>query len=222
MTMIEITAQDGFTLSAYRAEPSVKARGAVVVIQEIFGVTSHIRSICDDYAAQGYVAIAPCLFDRAGEKALELPYGPEGHGRGMVLAKQLDLGNAVQDIQAAVDQVSETGSVGVVGYCYGGTLAWLAAAQCNSISCVSSYYGSNVVHLLDRKPRVPTILHFGERDKSISAADIAKIHAAYPHIPVYTYPAGHAFNCNERENYDAESAKLARERTLALFEKQLG
>ena len=219
---IDLQAKDGHTLGAYLAEPSGKPRGAVVVVQEIFGVTGHIRAICDDYAAQGYLTIAPSLFDRF-ERGVELPYGQDGVSRGAIFAKRLELGAAVQDIQAAIDRVSAAGSgVGLVGYCYGGTLAWLCAAQCEGLSCVSSYYGSHVVHLLDRTPRVPIILHFGERDAMIPAASVDKIRAAHPSLPVYLYAAEHGFNCTERPSYDAASAALARERTLSLFAQQIG
>jgi carboxymethylenebutenolidase len=214
---VDLRAADGHALSAYLAEPHAAARGAVVVIQEIFGITDHIRSICEDYAGQGYLVIAPSMFDRL-ELGVELPYGQDGVSRGAILAKKLDLNAALLDMQAAIDHVAAAaGHVGLVGYCYGGTLAWLAAAQATGLSCVASYYGSHVVNLLDRTPQVPTILHFGARDKMIPLTAVDKIRAAHPQVPVHLYAADHGFNCSERESYNADAATLARERTLALF-----
>ena len=220
--MIELRSQDGSRLAAYRAEPSSPARGAVVVIQEIFGVNHHIRAVCDGYAREGYLAIAPSLFDRI-EPGLELGYDREGVTRGGGLARQLDRTLVLQDLQAAIDLAASAGAggVGVVGYCFGGTLAWLVAGHGTSVRCVSSYYGGHVVHVLDHTPRVPIILHFGDRDRMIPASDVDKVRAAHPSVPIHVYAADHGFNCTERASHDPEAARLALERTLALFDQHL-
>jgi carboxymethylenebutenolidase len=193
----------------------------VVVIQEIFGVNEHIRKMCDQYAADGYVALAPALFDRV-ERGVEVGYDGPSMQKGVSIVSQLKPGNALKDLQAAIDELAKVGKVGVVGYCYGGTMAWAAACRLERLAAASSYYGGGLARQLDAPPRVPVILHFGETDPMIPTTDVDKVRAAFPELPVYVYPAGHGFNCDARASYHAESAKLARERTLELFEKHVG
>ena len=220
-TTIELTAGDGHKLSAYVAEPAGKARGGVLVIQEIFGVNEHIRSVCDGYAQDGYRALAPALFDRV-ERGVELGYDGTAMQRGGGITMQLKPGDVLRDLQAAADELAKSGKVGVVGYCYGGTMAWAAASRLEHIAAASSYYGGRIAQQLDKAPRVPVILHFGEQDAMIPMTDIDKVRAAFPDVPIYVDPAGHGFNCDARGSYHAESAKLARERTLELFAKYVG
>jgi len=217
---ISLTADDGHKLGAYRARPEGAARGGLVVIQEIFGVNGHIRSVCDGFAADGYDAIAPALFDRA-ESGVELGYDEAGMTRGRAIRGQLEWDNAVRDIAAALAALSGEGKVGVVGYCWGGSLAWLAATRLGP-ACAVSYYGGQIVQFKDESATCPVLMHFGDKDASISADDVAAIRAAQPDVPVHIYPAGHGFNCDQRADYHAESAALARERTLAFLAENLG
>jgi carboxymethylenebutenolidase len=217
----QIQARDGFTLGAYRAEPDGPARGAVVVIQEIFGVNSHIRAVADGYAAAGYLAIAPQIFDRV-ERNVELGYTDQDMAAGIELArKRLDLHLALQDVQAAVDAVAGQGRVGVVGYCFGGLLAWLAACDLTGVAAAVSYYGGGVAGVADRQPRCPVMLHFGSRDAHIPLDDVERLRAAQPAAQVFVYPADHGFNCDQRASYDQAAAELARERSLAFFAEHL-
>ncbi len=217
---IELTPSDGHTLGAYRADPSGTPRGSVLVIQEIFGVNAHIRSVCDGYAKDGYVAIAPALFDRV-ERGIELGYEPPDVQQGVGFVGRLKPGDTLRDLQATADELLKSGKVGVVGYCYGGLLTWVAAAKLDGIACASSYYGGGIPAQAALVPRVPTILHFGENDTHIPMRDVDKIRAAHPDLPIHVYAAGHGFSCDARASYHAESAKLARERTLALFASHL-
>jgi len=218
----KITAADGFTLDAYQAAPSGTPKGAVVVIQEIFGVNPHIREVVDGYAADGYFAIAPAIFDRA-EKNVELGYDEAGMQAGIDLAfNKIDMGNTLKDLQATIGVAAKHGKVGVVGYCFGGLLTWLAACELNGVSAASSYYGGGVAAQKDRTPKCPVIMHFGELDAHIPMDQVEAVKAAHPDIPVYVYAADHGFNCDHRASYDASAAALAKERTLALFAEQLG
>ena len=217
---IELKTADGVAISAWLAAPAGQPRGAVVVVQEIFGVNHHIRSVADKFAAEGYLAIAPATFDRV-EKGVELAYDQPGMTKGIEIVGKVTREGAVADITAAVQRVADAGKVGVVGFCWGGTMAWLASAQIDGIAAAVGYYGGGVVGLKDLKPRVPTMLHFGEQDGHIPMAGVREVEAAHPETPVYVYPAGHGFNCDERGSYDATSAALAWGRTLDLFGKTL-
>jgi carboxymethylenebutenolidase len=188
----------------------------MVVLQEIFGVNHHIRAVADRYAAAGYLAIAPALFDRV-EPGVELGYGEADRPRAMDIRSKTKLEDTLADIEAAVALAAAGGDVGVVGYCWGGTLAWAAATRLSGISAAVGYYGGGIASMLNEQPRVPVMLHFGERDKHIPLSDVEKIKAAHPEIPVFIYPADHGFNCDERESYDAPSAKEAQARTFAFF-----
>ena len=218
---VQIRSADGFTLGAYQAMPSGTPSGAVVVIQEIFGVNSHIREVVDGYAADGFFAIAPQIFDRI-ERDIELGYEEADMGKGIELAFQkLDHALTAQDLQAAIEAASVHGKVGVVGYCFGGLLTWRAACDLEGVSAASAYYGGGLANEADKTPRCPVMMHFGEKDAHIPMSDVEKVRAAQPEVEVYVYDADHGFNCDHRASYDAASAKLAKERTLAFFARHL-
>jgi carboxymethylenebutenolidase len=219
---IKLKASDGFELSAWRAEPPGAPRGGMVVVQEIFGVNAHIRSVADGFAADGYLAIAPAIFDRA-ETGFDVGYEPETMARGAALARSLSREVMQLDVAAAIAAAASGGKVGVVGYCLGGTVAWVAAALTPGVSAAVGYYGGGILGLNDLKPRVPTILHFGEKDAHIPIDGVRALAAAHPDTPVFTYPTGgHAFNRYGNAAYDAPSATLARQRTMAFFSSKLG
>jgi carboxymethylenebutenolidase len=207
-----IMARDGHEFQAWLAAPPGRPRGALLVIQEIFGVNSHIRAVTDQFAAEGYTAIAPSLFDRV-RRGIELGVGPTDLQEGMGYVKQLDPDATRRDLAAALAVVKHSGRAGAVGYCWGGLLAYLAAGEL-PLACAVVYYG-RVVNHLERRPRCPVMYHFGTEDRSIPLADVERIRAAFPQAPVYTYEgAGHAFNNDQRDSYDAQAAALARTRTL--------
>lgn len=218
---IELTAADGFKISAYRADPVAAPRGALVVAQEIFGVNSHIRSVCDGYAADGYVVIAPALFDRY-ERGVDIGYTPPDIARGRELKGRAHADAALLDIAAARDAVADAGKVGVIGFCWGGYLAWLAAARLPGFACAVPYYGGGMTDAIAETPKCPVMAHFGERDAMIPAAGVQALAAAHPTAQVFLYAADHGFNCDHRGSFDAASAKLARERTLAFFRQHVG
>lgn len=214
---IRIEAKDGFSLGAYQAQPQGAARGAVVVIQEIFGVNEHIREVVDGFAAEGYYTIAPQIFDRV-EPGLELGYDEADLGRGVEVAfRKLDHDGALQDVQAAIDAASAHGKVGVVGYCFGGLLSWRAACRSDGLAAAVVYYGGGVAGEAQAQALCPVMMHFGEKDAHIPLSDVARIEAAQPEAQVFVYPADHGFNCDHRASYDAEAAALAKQRTLKFF-----
>ena len=218
---VQGTAADGHSLSMYRADPAGEPRGGLVIAQEIFGVNSHIRAVCDDYAAEGYVVIAPALFDRV-EPGIELGYQPDDVTAGRAIREKVSLDEALADVEAAAKLVIGVGRTGVVGYCWGGTVAWVAATRSRTFAAAVSYYGGGVPDLADEQPNCPVQLHFGEQDHAIPLAGVEKLQAAHPKLPVYIYPAGHGFNCDQRASYHAESARLARERALAFLRQHVG
>jgi carboxymethylenebutenolidase len=220
--MITLTAEDGHRLAAYRATPSGTPRGALVVVQEIFGVNSHIKNVTDKFAADGYVAIAPALFDRV-ERDFETGYAPADIERGRAVRGKLQIEDAVRDVAAAVKEAQKTGhKVGVVGYCFGGTMAWLAATRIPGVAAASSFYGGGVADTAGEQPKCPVIFHFGETDQSIPKEHWDRIKAAHPKIPMHIYPAGHGFSCDERGSFHAESSTLARQRTIEFFRQHVG
>jgi carboxymethylenebutenolidase len=210
-----IMARDGHEFRAWLAAPAGTARGAIVVLQEVFGVNRHIRGITDSFAAEGYVAIAPSLFDRV-RKGIELGYSPGESQEGMGYTLQLKSEQTLKDMSAAVNVVKHSGRVGAVGYCWGGTLAYIAACEL-PVSCAVAYYGGRIAQNLSKAPKKPVMYHFGERDQHIPPSDVEKIRAAHPQGVFHLYPAGHGFNCDERASFDAASAALARKRTLEFF-----
>ena len=218
---MELTAADGFKLAAYRADPAGKVRGALVVAQEIFGVNSHIKSVCDGFAADGYVAIAPALFDRY-ERGVDIGYTPADIAKGRELKGKTTIDAALRDVAAARDAVSSSGKVGVVGYCWGGYVAWMTASRLPGFACAIPYYGGGMLEASGEEPKCPLIAHFGERDANIPVTSVRELAAAHPEAQVYIYPADHGFNCDQRASYDAAAAKLARERTLAFLQRHVG
>jgi carboxymethylenebutenolidase len=215
-----IMARDGHELRTWLAAPPGKPRGAVVVLQEIFGVNSHIRSVTDGYAAEGYVAIAPSLFDRV-RKGIELKYEEADVREGFGYVQQLKEEQTLLDITAAIAVVKHAGPVGVVGFCWGGRMAYVSACEL-PLTCAVAYYGGGIVQCLARKPNCPMMYHFGALDTHIPLTDVDKIKAARPEGIFHVYPgAGHGFNCDQRASYEPQAAALARERTLAFFAQHL-
>ena len=223
MANVELTAADGFKLGAYVAKPAGDTQGGVVVIQEIFGVNRHIRAVADGYAAAGYVAIAPQIFDRV-ERQVELGYSAQADfDKGLRIAfHDLKIPDTLLDLQAAVDYAAKFGRVGVVGYCFGGLLTWLSACELDKVAVVSSYYGGGTAKEAQRRARCPVMMHFGEKDQHIPLSDVDTIRRAQPDVQIFVYDADHGFNCDERGSYDQTSASLALERTLNFFEKHMG
>jgi carboxymethylenebutenolidase len=216
--MVQLKASDNHSLGAYLAEPSGTPRGAVVVIQEIFGVTRHIRAVADQYAAAGFTAIAPALFDRV-ERNVDVPYTDMAKGYGYM--QQLKNEQVMLDVQAAVNRLSLAGKVGVVGYCWGGTMAYLAAARLKVAAAVA-YYGGGIDKYTAEKPRCPIMFHFGEKDAHIPLSAVEKIKAEVPEGIFHLYPADHGFNCTDRASFEPASAKLALERSLDFFHRHVG
>ena len=207
-------------VGAYVAKAQGRSRGGIVVVQEIFGVNQHMRNVTDRFAEHGYVAIAPAFFDHF-EAGVELGYDEAGFKRGRELVGELSFDQAIADVASAAESIKSAGRIGCVGYCWGGTVAYLAAARLAMPSV--SYYGARNVKFLDEKPQAPVQFHFGEKDTSIPPEAIERHREALPDAEVYTYPAGHAFDRGvDPHAYDAPSAKLALERTLAFFARNLG
>jgi carboxymethylenebutenolidase len=216
---ITVTTADGHTFSAYTAGDD-KATKGIVVIQEIFGVNHHIQDMADKFAAAGYKTIAPAMFDRA-EKGVELGYGPDDRKKGVELRGKLSDADSIKDLEAAAKALG-TASVGIVGYCFGGTMAWYGATRTKSFQAASCWYGGGIAAAKDEKPNCPVQMQFGETDGSIPMTDIDAIKAAQPTAEIYTYPgAGHGFGCADRDSWNPEQFKIAQERTLAFFAKNL-
>jgi carboxymethylenebutenolidase len=219
--MIELKASDGHKLAAYVAEPSGKPRGLVVVVQEIFGVNSHVQSVADGYAKDGYLAIAPAMFDRV-QRGYDTGYTQPEIQAGVEVMKKLDWNNAMLDVQAALGHGKSAGKAGIVGYCWGGAVAWVASSRVPGIAAAVGYYGGAIPSLITEKPRCPILLHFGESDHSIPLEKAKEVEKAHPEAVVYYYAAGHGFNCDQRASFDEAAAKTARERTLEFFRKHIG
>ena len=218
---ITLAAKDGHKLAAYRADPSGKPRGALVVVQEIFGVNHHMRHVTDDFAKQGYVALSPALFDRV-ERGIELGYDPKSIEAGRDIRAKVPLDGTLADLQAAIDAVKSAGPVGIVGYCWGGGLAFLAATRLSGVAAAVGYYGGLIAAHAQEKPKAPVMLHFGDSDQSIPMSDVETVKQARPDVTTYVYKAGHGFSCDERQSYNAEASKLALERTLKFFREHIG
>jgi carboxymethylenebutenolidase len=211
--MIELTAADGHKFSAYRADPSDTPKGAVVILQETFGVNPHICKIADGFAAKGYVAIAPALIERAMKSAE--PRNDETQiTEGSELVKQVGTDGPLADIQATIDAVKDAGKVAVVGYSCGGYLAYLSGNRVSGLSCAIGYYGTGIVDAYQEKRKIPTLIHFGDNDPASPSEEVNQFRARRPDVSVYTYPAGHGFNCDEGDSYDKEAASKALDRTL--------
>ncbi len=219
---ITLHAADGHELGAYVSRPAGQTLAGLVVIQEIFGVNVHIRSIADGYAADGFLAVSPALFDRI-ERNVELGYDGPDMQRALSFIPKLNMDNAVADIAAALDFARKDagGKAGVIGYCFGGTLAWLAATRLHADAAVG-YYGGRIGNYAAETPEAPVMLHFGKLDTHIPAEEVNKGHAAPPEVASHWYDAGHAFNCNPRPSYNPDASGLARERSVAFLKKHLG
>jgi carboxymethylenebutenolidase len=215
---VQLKTVDGHLLDAFRQSPTAKPRGGIVVVQEIFGVNRHIESVVRQYADAGYQSIAPALFDRVLRHA-DVPYTDVAAG--VALKGRLKPEQALLDLKAAIDAVSPAGKVGMVGYCWGGTLTYAAACHL-PLAAGIAYYGGGMTGLLERTPKCPLMFHFGEQDASIPLTDVERVKKAYPLGHYYLYPAGHGFNCTERASFDAPSARLALERSLDFFRRHVG
>ncbi|MBK0391134.1 dienelactone hydrolase family protein [Ramlibacter algicola] len=222
---VDLQAADGFRFPAYVAQPTGAAKGAVVVLQEIFGVNSHIRSVADGYAAQGFLAVAPSTFHRV-KQGVELGYSQDDMQAGFALktaVEALPAPGVMQDIQAAITHAKQGGKVGIVGYCWGGLLSWRSACTLDGLSAAVCYYGGGMTTPDEsaRQPKVPVLAHFGDQDHWIPLDSVEAFRKAHPDVEVHVYKANHGFNCDQRGSYDEPSAKVARERSLAFFGKHL-
>jgi carboxymethylenebutenolidase len=218
---IRLTASDHFELGGYRAEPANTAKGAVVVIQEIFGVNHHIRAVCDRLAAAGYVAVAPAIFDRS-ERDFQSGYSPEEIAVARKFVARPDWDAMLRDTQAAIESVKDVGPVGIIGFCLGGSVAYAAATKLAGLRAAIGYYGGAIARFADDKPNVPTQLHFGENDSGIPLSDVETIRGKRPELEIFVYPdAQHGFGCDERASYDQPSADLAWRRSLEFLAKHL-
>ena len=224
-SFIDLKSVDGFDFPAYVAQPAGRPKAGIVVVQEIFGVNSHIRSVADGYAAEGYLAVAPSTFHRV-KPGVEIGYSPDDMTAGMALkaaVEGLPAPGVMQDLQAAVQYAAQAGKVGIVGYCWGGLLTWRAASMVDGLAAAVPYYGGGMTTPgeIARQPRVPVMVHFGDQDHWIPLDSVEAFKRAHPEVEVHLYNANHGFNCDQRGSYDAAAAKLARERTLAFFGRHL-
>ena len=218
---IKLTASDNFQLGGYRADPVTAPKAAVVVIQEIFGVNHHIRAVCDRFAGNGYVAIAPAIFDRI-EPNFQSGYSPEEVAVARKFVANPDWAAMLRDSQAAIDAAKDVGPVGIIGFCLGGSVAYAAATKLSGLSAAIGYYGGAIVRFADDAPKVPTQLHFGEKDAGIPLGDVDIIRAKRPDLEIHVYPgAQHGFNCDERASYDPASSGIAKQRSLDFFARHL-
>jgi carboxymethylenebutenolidase len=222
---VDIKAKDGHIFQAWRCDPAGAPRGAVVVLQEYFGINDYMREVADRFAGLGYVGIAPALFDRV-ERGVEIEYSREGMKRGDALRAQISLDESLRDVQAAIDYGKPFGKVAVVGFCWGGSLAFLAAARLRDVAAAVGYYGGWIAKYAEEKPKAPTMLHFGETDFTIPMADVEKVKKLRPELPIHVYPAGHAFDCTSPKRFDPPSyhepsASLANRRTAEFLAKHI-
>ena len=225
---VELSSADGQTIPAYVAKPAGAPRGGIVVLQEIFGVNSHIRSVADGYAAAGYVAVAPAMFHRL-QPEVDLGYAEADRNAGSALkaqAEALPAPGLLPDVQAAIDLAAREsgGKVGIVGYCWGGLMSWRAAALAKGLSAAVTYYGGGMTTPEEsaRQPKVPVLSHFGEQDHWIPVDSVKAFEKAHPDVQVYLYAADHGFNCDQRGSYNAPAAATALERSLAFFAQHVG
>jgi carboxymethylenebutenolidase len=218
---VRLTASDGHELSAYVSRPAGAPVAGLVIVQEAFGVNRHIRSVADGYAGDGFLAVAPALFDRI-ERGVELGYAAADLQKGIALARQSDLANAVTDVAAALEYLRKhmTKKCGVIGYCLGGTVAWLAATRLDPGAAVG-YYGGHISRFAQENPRCPVMLHFGTLDAHIPKEDVDRVHTLHPDVQIFWYEADHGFNCNDRPSYNTSAAKQARQRSLEFLQEHL-
>lgn len=220
-TDLKLTAEDGHTLDAYKAEPDGAPRGGVVIIQEIFGVNDDIRETVDNFAKEGYVAIAPALFDRHERDAV-LAFDEDGMAKGRALKGALDWGDVVKDVNAAVADIEGAGKIGVVGFCMGGSVAWFAAAR-SPVAAAVCYYGGDIHANRAEQPKCPVMFHWGAEDQGIPLDGVREVEADHPDIPSFVYDgAGHGFSCSRRGSYHKEAAGEAMGRTLEFLASNVG
>jgi carboxymethylenebutenolidase len=220
-TDIEITASDGHTFAAYRADPSGAPKGGILVVQEAFGVNPHIRHMADTYAAAGYLAIAPALYDRV-ERGIEVGYTGEDREKGIGAMQASNFDDVMKDIDATRALLSEAGKVGITGWCWGGSVTFLSACRVDGLACASSYYGGRVPDFMTETPKCPLEFHWGETDASIPMDKVRAVEAQHPDVASFVYPAGHGFMCDDRESYHKESAELSHKRTMEMFAQYVG
>ncbi|MCJ0762957.1 dienelactone hydrolase family protein [Variovorax terrae] len=214
---IKVKASDGFVLSAWQVEATGAPRGTIVLVQEIFGVNSHIRSVAQRLAGEGYDVLAPALFDRAMPE-VELGYNAEGIGQGVELMQRASLDDALRDVDAARAHAAQGLPVAVMGFCWGGLVAWLSATRLDGFAAAVPYYPGGIGNFAAEAPRCPVLLHFAEHDDHISLAEAEAVRVAHPGLAtVHIYPAEHGFNCDERGSYHAPSAAQAWERSLGFL-----
>jgi carboxymethylenebutenolidase len=221
MAGIELKPEGAGPIRAWRADPAGAPRGGIVVIQEIFGVNSHIRDVTDRFAAEGYLAVAPAIFEHV-EPKFETGYDAQSRDRGIAIMNKVDHEQILRDVAAAIAVARQGGKVGIVGFCLGGTVAWAAAGKLSGLSAAVGYYGGGIIGQKALKPKAPTMLHFGDKDAHIPIAGVKEVAAAHPDVEVHIYPADHGFNCDQRESYDKPSATLAWTRTIAFLRKHVG
>ncbi len=216
--MITMKMSDGAQIGVYHVEPKSKRRGGLVLIQEIFGVTEHIKEMSDKFADEGYEVLAPALYDRE-EPGFQASYSPEDIQKAIKIARgdhSFEL--SIKDTQTCIDALKGKGPVFITGYCYGGSVTWAAACKCEGLAAASAYYGGNIGQMVHMQPKCPIILHFGETDHGIPMETVEKIRKAHPNVPVYVYAgAGHGFNSDRRDDFNPEAHKLGMKRTLELF-----
>jgi carboxymethylenebutenolidase len=218
--MIKLKAKDGFELGAYRADPAGTPKGGLVVIQEIFGVNHHVKNLADQYAKEGFVCVAPALFDRA-ERDVDLGYDEDARKKGFGLRQKIDWPVILQDVQAAHDALKGTGKIGIIGYCFGGSVVWKACVDL-SFDVGVSFYGGQVPEFKDLKAKCPVQFHFGELDQGIPLDKVELFKAAHPEAPVYIYKgAGHGFTCDERGSFHDEAAKVSKGRAIEFLNQHL-
>jgi len=219
---VRLKASDSHELDAYVSRPSGTPISGLVVLQEAFGVNHHIRSVADGYAKHGFLAVAPALFDRV-ERGVELGYEGADLQNGIAMARQCNPQDVMKDVAAALEYLrkNQAKHCAVIGYCFGGTMAWLAATRLNPDVAVG-YYGGYIAHFAQENPHCPVMLHFGTLDKHIPKEDVERVHAAHPEVEIFWYVADHGFNCSERSSYNAAAAKLARDRSLEFLKRYAG
>jgi carboxymethylenebutenolidase len=219
--MITLTSKDGFKPGAYEAKPSGKARGGLVMVQEIFGVNGHMRRTADKYAAAGYHVVVPAFFDRVG-KDIQLGYSEADVAKGRETRGKLNWDQILADVAAGRDALKGAGKLGIIGYCFGGSVAWLGATRFTDFAASVCFYGGNIAQFAEEKPNCPVQMHFGETDHAIPMSDVGKIRGAQgAKVEIQVYPAGHGFNCEDRGSYHEPSAKLAQERSLAFLNQHM-
>lgn len=217
--MVSLKSGDGVDVDCYHVRAEGERKGGLVLIMEIFGVTAHIKDLCDEYAARGYDVLSPQLYDRK-VKGFEAAYTQEDIEKSLKYRTEITTENFVNDVQMCVDKLKADGNAKtfITGYCYGGTVAWVAACRVNGLNAASCYYGGAIKNFIGENPKAPTICHFGEKDHGIPMDDVRAIEKAHPDVKIHVYDADHGFNSDRRNNYDKAAADLALKRTLELFE----